>query len=140
MGKTLEDKTKMSMFRLYWTAALFSLCLMTLGCSDEAIDTANVNQMMNPGGQGGAMGAGETCSYNGMVYLLGETRCEAGEEYQCSGLGLWAGIGANPACALTVDRCDEARQTNSYIGCEYWPVDLDNAVEVAGLPLSLIHI
>jgi len=31
-----------------------------------------------------------------------------------------------------VDACADAASTNSYIGCEYWPVDLHNAVEVVG--------
>ncbi len=31
-----------------------------------------------------------------------------------------------------VDACADAAASNSYIGCEYWPVDLHNAVEVVG--------
>jgi len=34
-----------------------------------------------------------------------------------------------------VDLCAEAAASNSYIGCEYWPVDLHNAIEVLGEPL-----
>ena len=33
------------------------------------------------------------------------------------------------------DACAAAVANRSYIGCEYWPVDLDNAVEVQGLEL-----
>jgi hypothetical protein len=35
------------------------------------------------------------------------------------------------------DPCGAAAQNRSYIGCEYWPVDLDNAIEVLGEPISL---
>ncbi len=41
---------------------------------------------------------------------------------------------ANGAC---VDACSAAAQNHSYIGCEYWPVDLDNAVEIVGEPSFL---
>jgi len=33
---------------------------------------------------------------------------------------------------VCVDPCATAAANRSYIGCEYWPVDLDNAVEVQG--------
>jgi hypothetical protein len=112
------------------------LVLTGLACSDEPIEQSSTNMLPGTGGQGGGTEPGDNCIFEGMQYGLGDTRCDAGEQYQCSGLGLWASIGASPACELTIDRCDEARQTNSYIGCDYWPVDLDNAVEVAGLPID----
>ncbi|MCE9572399.1 MAG: IgGFc-binding protein [Deltaproteobacteria bacterium] len=40
-------------------------------------------------------------------------------------------ICSNGAC---VDPCEEAATNRSYLGCEYWAVDLDNATEVLGLP------
>ena len=36
---------------------------------------------------------------------------------------------------VCVDECAEAAASDSYIGCEYWPVDLRNAIEVIGEPL-----
>ncbi|HEY5921171.1 MAG TPA: IgGFc-binding protein [Kofleriaceae bacterium] len=35
-----------------------------------------------------------------------------------------------------VDACTEAAASRSYMGCEYWAVDLDNAVEVLGVVTS----
>jgi hypothetical protein len=36
---------------------------------------------------------------------------------------------------VCVDPCGAAEASRSYIGCEFWPVDLDNAIEVLGPPL-----
>src|SRR5205085_1165818 len=56
-----------------------------------------------------------TCNADGTVGPLVET---------CPG-GTCINGGCNDACAAAV-------ANRSYIGCEYWPVDLDNAVEVQG--------
>ncbi|RMH41563.1 MAG: hypothetical protein D6689_10760 [Deltaproteobacteria bacterium] len=39
---------------------------------------------------------------------------------------------------VCTDPCAAAEAARSYIGCEFWPVDLDNAVEVLGPPVSLL--
>ena len=36
---------------------------------------------------------------------------------------------------VCTDACAAAEASRSYIGCEYWPADLDNAIEVLGAPL-----
>jgi hypothetical protein len=40
-----------------------------------------------------------------------------------------------PGCVP--DLCAQATADKSYIGCEYWAVDLDNATEVQGLPIPV---
>ena len=64
-----------------------------------------------------------TCGENGSVLLCaadGERRspretCDADRGYACRRGGC-------------VQLCDEATRNRSNVGCEYWPVDLDNAV------------
>ncbi len=36
---------------------------------------------------------------------------------------------------VCTDACAAAEASRSYIGCEYWPADLDNAIEILGPPL-----
>ena len=63
---------------------------------------------------------------------VGETMCTDGAQFQCQSNGLWAATGMDDDCAGSEDiSCADALASRSYIGCEYWPVDLDNAIEVA---------
>src|SRR5689334_4679797 len=67
------------------------------------------------------------------------TRC-LGSEYQTCETGQWVTTETCTGDQLCVegtgctlqDQCAQAVIDRSYIGCEYWPVDLDNAVEVLG--------
>lgn len=47
-----------------------------------------------------------------------------------------ADAGGNPvedaAVPTSQESCADAEQNRSYVGCEYWPVDLDNAIEALG--------
>src|ERR1043165_4925032 len=68
----------------------------------------------------------------------GEQFCKDGDVWQCGPDGTPGGVvmqctGATTCAGNTcVDACAEAASSKSYIGCEYWAVDLDNAVEVLG--------
>lgn len=34
--------------------------------------------------------------------------------------------------------CSDAVESRSYLGCEYWAVDLDNAVDIVGMPTAIV--
>ncbi len=63
--------------------------------------------------------------------------CRGDDVVECNPDGTWGDVlmmcpfesCSNGAC---VDPCGAAAASRSYLGCEYWPVDLDNAVEVLG--------
>jgi hypothetical protein len=69
----------------------------------------------------------------------GETRC-AGSSYETCADGGWTTtetctgdqVCVDGGGCQTLDLCQQAAIARSYLGCEYWPVDLDNAVEVFG--------
>lgn len=73
----------------------------------------------------------------------GTSVCEGGDVHACDAGGNVGGVTAactgadicqNGAC---VDACMDAATNRSYVGCEYWAVDLDNAVEVIDVQGSL---
>ncbi|MCA9527611.1 MAG: IgGFc-binding protein [Myxococcales bacterium] len=98
------------------------LALIALvGCADDEV--------------AGALGGGA----DGAVIAFcteGETRCLGEVEQICRGGGFvqtptdnCRGGGGGGG-----DLCFQAAAARSYLGCSYWPVDLDNAVEVLGVP------
>src|SRR5262249_5084217 len=63
------------------------------------------------------------------------TTCQGDSVYMCNSdgtLGPKVQDCAFESCVngMCQDPCSAAAASRSYIGCEYWPVDLDNAVEV----------
>ncbi|MCW5807944.1 MAG: IgGFc-binding protein [Deltaproteobacteria bacterium] len=72
-----------------------------------------------------------TVCQNGNVHACDATGQVGGEQMACTGSNVCEG----GAC---VDACVNAAMNKSYQGCEYWAVDLDNAIEVLGTQGSLL--
>src|SRR5688500_16922138 len=66
---------------------------------------------------------GTNACKDGNVWTCGADGMLSTEVQQCTG---------NTVCidGACVDACADAATSKSYLGCEYWAVDLDNAVEV----------
>ncbi|MCB9524960.1 MAG: IgGFc-binding protein [Myxococcales bacterium] len=71
----------------------------------------------------------------------GERRC-VGELEQVCVNGAWADTASEACCPGGQcsggggDPCAVAAERRAYTGCEFWPVDLDNATEIRGLPAA----
>ncbi|HEY5920424.1 MAG TPA: IgGFc-binding protein [Kofleriaceae bacterium] len=69
--------------------------------------------------------------------------CKDGNVHQCDATGMPGGevmaCAGSTLCVdgACVDACAEAVTSKSYIGCEYWAADLDNAQDIVGLQGSL---
>ncbi|HTJ42292.1 MAG TPA: IgGFc-binding protein [Kofleriaceae bacterium] len=69
--------------------------------------------------------------------------CVGNDVHSCTAQGDDGGVTmtcpSNQTCSSgkCVDPCADAAANRSYIGCEYWAVDLDNAFEVFGVPDQL---
>ncbi len=73
---------------------------------------------------------GQPFCKDGNVWTCDETGNPGMEQQACMGQQTCS----SGAC---VDACDEAAASKSYISCEYWAVDLDNALEALG-PVPLL--
>lgn len=115
----------MSTTRMWWLG--FALALTAaLGCSGE--DDAAVDG--GPGGGGGDMGGGGDRCVEGVRYCEGfdEFTCVDGAYVPSNGGSCVPDVCEGDSCE---DACLAAARNRSYLGCEYWAVDLDNAIEVA---------
>ena len=74
----------------------------------------------------------------------GANYCVEDEVHSCDASGHPGGLeetcsgGLHCSGGTCADLCAEAETSRSYVGCEYWPVDLDNALEVHGKPDPLL--
>jgi hypothetical protein len=75
----------------------------------------------------------------GANYCDGEDVVSCDAEGNSGGVIETCGGGLHCSAGSCVDLCEEAVQNRSYVGCEYWPVDLDNALEVHGPPDPLLN-
>ncbi len=69
---------------------------------------------------------GQNTCVNGDVATCDASGNPGGVTMQCTGTT----VCSNGSC---VDACMDAAASRSYVGCEYWAVDLDNALQVDGL-------
>src|SRR5882757_6955157 len=75
----------------------------------------------------------------------GSRRCE-GNTFEVCETGKWTVVDQCPlycsdsGCsrrmgpAFVTDSCQQSAQNESYLGCEYWAVDLDSATKIYGPP------
>lgn len=116
-----------------WLLAWVAAAAVGIGCDDETPAVVDGGAGGN-GGNGGNGGGGPGGGGGGC--FEGETYCEGLDEMICrdgafvvSGTGNCApDICEGDACE---DACEAVARRRAYLGCEFWPVDLDNAVEVA---------
>ena len=120
--QVLNQESNMPIISVLRGFALAALVCAHLACSTAEEDTG-VNGPAMPTPDMGPLGC-----------TAGQTMCVDGFESVCGDNGLWLDTGREGDCGGAQDSCADARNRRSYIGCDYWPVDLDNAIEIWQLP------
>ncbi len=107
-----------------------------MGCTEENTPGINRCNATGDGVEQASCGASQVCRQGACVDVTcipGTRRCDnPGQPQKCNEAGTaWEDVDActnGDTCeeGFCLNRCEIADRTNSYIGCEYWAIELEN--------------